>query len=138
MINRMVRIFCSDTSLSCHVARMVLRAGPPLLSCNASPECLDRAHRDKILPKKSHGQHDPDRRAMGRRREGEDHRRAYRRRRHVVPVRVANGGHTAFMAAKKYILIYSIGDLRRGKVCVIGNGVVVDPVARVKKLRLRT
>jgi len=42
-----------DADATHRVARMVLRAGPLLLSCDASPECLDRAHRDKILPKTS-------------------------------------------------------------------------------------
>src|SRR5213080_2080698 len=46
-----------------------------------------------------------------------------------------NAGHTVIHRGKKYVshLIPS-GILRRGKVCVIGNGVVVDPVALVKEI----
>src|SRR5437773_11450205 len=46
-----------------------------------------------------------------------------------------NAGHTVIHRGKKYILhLIPSGTLRRGKVCVIGNGVVVDPVALVKEI----
>jgi adenylosuccinate synthase len=46
-----------------------------------------------------------------------------------------NAGHTVIHAGKKYILhLIPSGILRRGKVCVIGNGVVVDPVALVREI----
>src|SRR2546423_8200357 len=46
-----------------------------------------------------------------------------------------NAGHTVIHGRKKYILhLIPSGILRRGKVCVIGNGVVVDPVALVAEL----
>ncbi len=41
-----------------------------------------------------------------------------------------NAGHTVVVGEKKYILrLIPSGILRKGKLCVIGNGVVVDPVA---------
>jgi len=41
-----------------------------------------------------------------------------------------NAGHTVFHRGAKYILhLIPSGILRRGKVCVIGNGVVIDPIA---------
>ncbi len=41
-----------------------------------------------------------------------------------------NAGHTVVVGEKKYILrLIPSGILRRGKLCVIGNGVVVDPVS---------
>jgi len=41
-----------------------------------------------------------------------------------------NAGHTVFHHDVKYILhLIPSGILRRGKVCVIGNGVVIDPIA---------
>jgi adenylosuccinate synthase len=41
-----------------------------------------------------------------------------------------NAGHTVVVGEKKYILrLIPSGILRRGKLCVIGNGVVIDPVA---------
>src|ERR1700757_1626018 len=41
-----------------------------------------------------------------------------------------NAGHTVFHRGVKYILhLIPSGILRRGKVCVIGNGVVIDPIA---------
>ncbi len=41
-----------------------------------------------------------------------------------------NAGHTVIHDGKKYILhLIPSGILRRGKVCVIGNGVVIDPLA---------
>jgi len=46
-----------------------------------------------------------------------------------------NAGHTVIHGGKKYILhLIPSGILRRSKVCVIGNGVVVDPVALVKEI----
>src|SRR5437763_2218115 len=46
-----------------------------------------------------------------------------------------NAGHTVIHRGKKYILhLIPSGILRRGKVCVIGNGVVIDPVALVKEI----
>src|SRR5438128_7624373 len=46
-----------------------------------------------------------------------------------------NAGHTVIHRRKKYILhLIPSGILRRSKVCVIGNGVVVDPVALVKEI----
>jgi len=41
-----------------------------------------------------------------------------------------NAGHTVIVAGKKYVLhLIPSGILRPGKKCVIGNGVVIDPVA---------
>jgi adenylosuccinate synthase len=46
-----------------------------------------------------------------------------------------NAGHTVIHRGAKYILhLIPSGILRRGKVCVIGNGVVVDPVALVEEM----
>src|SRR6478672_10558854 len=46
-----------------------------------------------------------------------------------------NAGHTVIHRGTKYILhLIPSGILRRGKVCVIGNGVVVDPVALVGEI----
>ncbi len=46
-----------------------------------------------------------------------------------------NAGHTVIHRGKKYILhLIPSGILRRGKVCVIGNGVVIDPVALVGEI----
>jgi len=46
-----------------------------------------------------------------------------------------NAGHTVIHRGKKYILhLIPSGILRHGKVCVIGNGVVVDPVALVQEI----
>jgi adenylosuccinate synthase len=46
-----------------------------------------------------------------------------------------NAGHTVIHRGVKYILhLIPSGILRRGKVCVIGNGVVVDPVALVGEI----
>lgn len=40
-----------------------------------------------------------------------------------------NAGHTVFIGKKKYVLhLIPSGILRKGKLCVIGNGVVVDPI----------
>src|SRR5882757_5861358 len=115
---------------------MVLRAGPPLLSCDASPECLDRAHRDKILPKKVMANTILIGAQWGDEGKGK-----------IIDVLTAdtdivvrsqggnNAGHTVIHRGKKYVLhLIPSGILRRGKVCVIGNGVVVDPVALVKEI----
>ena len=46
-----------------------------------------------------------------------------------------NAGHTVIHGDKKYILhLIPSGILRRGKVCVIGNGVVIDPLALVGEI----
>src|SRR5205823_803274 len=46
-----------------------------------------------------------------------------------------NAGHTVIHRGTKYILhLIPSGILRRGKVCVIGNGVVLDPVALVEEI----
>src|SRR5438105_5972095 len=46
-----------------------------------------------------------------------------------------NAGHTIVHGGARYILhLIPSGILRRGKVCVIGNGVVVDPIALVAEI----
>src|SRR5437763_9547437 len=46
-----------------------------------------------------------------------------------------NAGHTIVPGGATYILhLIPSGILRRGKVCVIGNGVVVDPIALVAEI----
>ena len=46
-----------------------------------------------------------------------------------------NAGHTVIQGGRKYILhLIPSGILRRGKICVIGNGVVIDPVALVAEI----
>ena len=46
-----------------------------------------------------------------------------------------NAGHTVIQGGKKYILhLIPSGILRRGKICVIGNGVVIDPIALVAEI----
>jgi adenylosuccinate synthase len=46
-----------------------------------------------------------------------------------------NAGHTVFIGKKKYVLhLIPSGILRPGKLCVIGNGVVVDPVSLVAEI----
>src|SRR5437016_11923266 len=46
-----------------------------------------------------------------------------------------NAGHTVIHRGAKYILhLIPSGILRRGKICVIGNGVVVDPIALVAEI----
>ncbi len=46
-----------------------------------------------------------------------------------------NAGHTVFVGKDKYVLhLIPSGILRKDKVCVIGNGVVLDPVGLVKEL----
>src|SRR5450432_3109809 len=46
-----------------------------------------------------------------------------------------NAGHTVFLGPKKYVLhLVPSGILRKNKLCVIGNGVVVDPVGLVEEI----
>ncbi len=46
-----------------------------------------------------------------------------------------NAGHTVHIKGKKYILhLVPSGILRKNKMCVIGNGVVVDPVSLVQEI----
>jgi adenylosuccinate synthase len=46
-----------------------------------------------------------------------------------------NAGHTVIHQGVKYILhLIPSGILRRGKTCVIGNGVVIDPIALVAEI----
>ncbi|MDQ6911306.1 MAG: adenylosuccinate synthase [Verrucomicrobiota bacterium] len=46
-----------------------------------------------------------------------------------------NAGHTVIHREQKYVLhLIPSGILRRGKVCVIGNGVVIDPIALVGEI----
>src|ERR1700693_4151239 len=46
-----------------------------------------------------------------------------------------NAGHTVIHGKRKYVLhLIPSGILRRGKTCVIGNGVVVDPLALVHEI----
>ena len=55
-----------------------------------------------------------------------------------VVVRYAGGnnaGHTVFLGLKKYVLhLVPSGILRKNKLCVIGNGVVVDPIGLVDEI----
>ena len=46
-----------------------------------------------------------------------------------------NAGHTIVLGGQKYVLhLIPSGILRPGKICVIGNGVVIDPLALVKEI----
>src|SRR5712691_515888 len=46
-----------------------------------------------------------------------------------------NAGHTVIHRGAKYILhMIPSGILRRGKTCVIGNGVVIDPIALLSEM----
>src|SRR5262245_58095945 len=46
-----------------------------------------------------------------------------------------NAGHTVYIGKDKFVLhLIPSGILRKGKVCVIGNGVVVDPVSLVGEI----
>jgi adenylosuccinate synthase len=46
-----------------------------------------------------------------------------------------NAGHTVFIGDKKFVLhLIPSGILRKGKTCVIGNGVVVDPISLVEEI----
>ncbi len=41
-----------------------------------------------------------------------------------------NAGHTVYVGEKKYVLsLIPSGILRKGKLCIIGNGVVIDPIS---------
>jgi adenylosuccinate synthase len=55
-----------------------------------------------------------------------------------VVVRYAGGnnaGHTVFIGKQKYVLhLVPSGILRKNKLCVIGNGVVIDPVGLVEEI----
>ena len=47
----------------------------------------------------------------------------------------SNAGHTVWVGSEKYVLhLIPSGILRRGKQCIIGNGVVIDPVSLVCEL----
>jgi adenylosuccinate synthase len=47
----------------------------------------------------------------------------------------SNAGHTVVVKGKKYILhLIPSGILRKGKQCIIGNGVVIDPPGLVREL----
>ncbi len=49
----------------------------------------------------------------------------------------SNAGHTVVAEGKKHVLhLIPSGILHAGKVCVIGNGVVVDPFALLKEIRM--
>ncbi|HZF37243.1 MAG TPA: adenylosuccinate synthase [Blastocatellia bacterium] len=46
-----------------------------------------------------------------------------------------NAGHTVHIAGQKYVLhLVPSGILRKKKICVIGNGVVIDPVSLVEEI----
>ena len=46
-----------------------------------------------------------------------------------------NAGHTVFIGTQKYVLhLIPSGILRKRKICVIGNGVVVDPIGLVDEI----
>ena len=46
-----------------------------------------------------------------------------------------NAGHTVFVGKTKYVLhLIPSGILRGGKLCIIGNGVVIDPVGLLKEI----
>ena len=46
-----------------------------------------------------------------------------------------NAGHTVFIGKQKYVLhLIPSGILRKNKVCVIGNGVVIDPLSLVEEI----
>ncbi|MDD5044263.1 MAG: adenylosuccinate synthase [Candidatus Omnitrophica bacterium] len=48
----------------------------------------------------------------------------------------SNAGHTVVVGDQEYIFhLIPSGILRRGKICVIGNGVVVDPETLIKEIR---
>ncbi len=49
----------------------------------------------------------------------------------------ANAGHTVEIGDKKYVLhLIPSGILREGVICVIGNGVVIDPTALLEEIKL--
>jgi len=46
-----------------------------------------------------------------------------------------NAGHTVFVGDKKFVFhLIPSGILRKNKLCVIGNGVVVDPIALIEEI----
>ena len=46
-----------------------------------------------------------------------------------------NAGHTVYLGSKKYVLhLIPSGILRKKKICVIGNGVVIDPLSLVEEI----
>src|SRR5947209_10529017 len=46
-----------------------------------------------------------------------------------------NAGHTVFIGKQKYVLhLVPSGILRKRKLCVVGNGVVIDPVSLVAEM----
>ena len=46
-----------------------------------------------------------------------------------------NAGHTVFIGKQKYVLhLIPSGILRKKKICIIGNGVVVDPIGLVNEI----
>lgn len=48
-----------------------------------------------------------------------------------------NAGHTVYHGTHKYVLhLIPSGILQKGKICVIGNGVVVDPAALLKEIKI--
>ena len=47
----------------------------------------------------------------------------------------ANAGHTVVAEGKKYVFhLVPSGILHEGKICVIGNGVVLDPLQLIKEM----
>src|ERR1041385_6182437 len=47
-----------------------------------------------------------------------------------------NAGHTVFIGSQKYVLhLVPSGILRKRKMCVIGNGVVIDPIGLVEEIQ---
>src|SRR5262245_6377228 len=47
-----------------------------------------------------------------------------------------NAGHTVFIGKQKFVLhLVPSGILRKNKTCVIGNGVVIDPVNLVEEIQ---
>ena len=47
-----------------------------------------------------------------------------------------NAGHTVFIGKQKFVLhLVPSGILRKNKTCVIGNGVVVDPISLVEEIQ---
>lgn len=47
-----------------------------------------------------------------------------------------NAGHTVYLGPKKYVLhLIPSGILRKNKLCVIGNGVVIDPIGLVNEIQ---
>ena len=46
-----------------------------------------------------------------------------------------NAGHTVIIKGEQYILhLIPSGILRSGKICVVGNGVVIDPAALIEEI----